>query len=62
MANIANYNIIVTATSVTHTKALADYLEEQVLKSNICSLVNLYLWLLLFLIRVLLLCSSLCEG
>ena len=40
MANIANYNIIVTATSVTHTKALADYLEEQVLKSNICSLIT----------------------
>lgn len=39
MANIANYNIIATATSVTHTKALADYLEEQVLKNKDCSLV-----------------------
>ena len=40
MLNVANYNIISTATSTAHTKALADYLEEQTSKNNDYVLVN----------------------
>lgn len=34
MKNVVDFNIIVTATSTTHTKALADYVEEEVVKLN----------------------------
>lgn len=40
MSNVANYNIIATATSVTHTKALADYVEIESLKEKELNLLN----------------------
>lgn len=40
MPNVANYNIIATATSTTHTKGIADYLEEQILNNSSLNLFN----------------------
>ena len=40
MPNVANYNIIATATSVTHTKALADYVEIEAQKEKGFNLLN----------------------
>lgn len=40
MPNVTSYNIIATATSTTHTKALADYVEVEMLKLNEIDLIN----------------------
>lgn len=40
MPNVASYNIIATATSTPHTKALADYVEVETLKLNEVDLIN----------------------
>ena len=40
MPNVASYNIIATATSTPHTKALADYVEVETLKLNEIDLIN----------------------
>ena len=40
MSNIANYNIIVTATSTAHTKGIADFLEEEIAKNSSINLFN----------------------
>lgn len=40
MANVTNYNIVATATSVTHTKALADYVEVEAEKQKVLTLIN----------------------
>lgn len=40
MPNVANYNIIATATSTAHTKAIAAFLEEEIAKNTSLNLFN----------------------
>lgn len=40
MSNVADFNIVVTATSVTHTKALADYVEVENNKQKLFNFAN----------------------
>ena len=40
MPNVANFNIIATATSTAHTKGIADYLEEEIANNSSLNLFN----------------------